>query len=545
LGKNFGRQRSVPLSSTDGNGGYWWQTTAGNWNPYNPGGYAPIDQYNPLAPITAGYWMHLVITYDSTRFISGTAYPYQYFINGRGDGFVWTGPGVNTTGFTVIGARGVFSLENFADRFFSGEVDEVAVYPRLLSGTEITNHFVARGIVIIPPSFSPALLSQTVIEGKDIGFSTTVLGTSPQLQWYKGASRIPGATNASYSIAGVATSDNGTYTLWATNSVGTNSTSATLTVFPPVGYANVTNDLVLHLRFDGDATDTSGRGNNGTPSNGTPPSSPAPAFVSGLIGAQALQYTTTTINDTNFVSGSFVRLGTAGSGPPTDLQFGASTSFTVGLWVRMTNSPGDLPFIGTATNGANNPGWILCPSYEAGGPQWGLNDGTNNFAVNGPDDSINDDAWHNFVLVVNRTTARAYGYLDGVLITSRDISTLGTVDNNNYWPINIGQDPKGTYPEAGSIAVDDIGIWRKALTSLEVASIASAGSTGGRSFDTVGPIPLSITLVGNAAVLSYGAGTLLESTNVASFYSPVIGASAPTYTTSPSGAAKYYRVQVQ
>ena len=72
-----------------------------------------------------------------------------------------------------------------------------------------------------------------------------------------------------------------------------------------------------------------------------------------------------------------------------------------------------------------------------------------------------------------------------------------------------------------------------------------AGSTGGRSFDTVGPIPLAITRSGSSVILSYGAGTLLESTNVAGPYVPVTGASAPSFTTTPSGAAKFYRVLVQ
>jgi hypothetical protein len=424
-------------------------------------------------------------------------------------------------------------------------VDEVAIYPRLLSATEITNHFVARGIVVIPPSFTPALLSQTVTTGKAVSFGTSVLGTSPILQWYKGASPILNATNATYSIASTAISDSGTYTLWATNSVGTNSTSATLTVVPPAGYANVTNGLVLHLRFEGNTTDTSGRGNNGTASSPT-----APAFVPGIIGSQALQYTTV-VSGGNVSGASYVSLGTVGSGPPADLQFGSNTSFSVSVWVKLpTNStPGDLPFIGTATNSQGNPGWFLSPAYQTGGWQFGLNDGVtssgNNIAVSGPDNSINDGNWHNFALAVDRASAVANGYLDGVLVASRNIASLGSINNNNYWPLTIGQDPTHLYPEAGSATLDDVGIWRRALTSLEVANIASAGSAGGRSFDTVGPIPLAITRSGGSLTLSYAAGTLLESPNVAGPYVPVTGANAPSFTTTPSGAAKFYRVLVQ
>jgi len=525
-------------ASTSFNGdavGWRWSADGGNW--IGNAADLPGNGYT-TCPIISGYWSQLVITYDRNRGGTGNN-PYQYFINGQGSviaNYIWTGPGLNGSGPLIIGGHGV-DAGTLADRFFDGQVDEVAIYPRLLSAAEITNHWVARGIVVVPPSFSP-MLSQTVAEGTPVTFSTTVLGTSPQLQWYKNNTKIVGATSAGYSIPSTTVSDNGTYTLWATNSAGTNSVSATLAVFPAVAYANVTNDLVLHLRFDGNAADTSGRGNNGTEIG-------SPSYSSGLIGAQALSYETM-VSGTTVTNASYVRLGTAGSGPPTDLRFGAATSFTVGLWVRMTNSPGDLPFIGTATNAANNPGWVLCPSYQAGGWQWGLNDGAgNNLTVSGAANSINDSNWHHFALVVNRTSGRANAYLDGAAVSTRDISTLGSIDNNNYWPISVGQDPTGLYPEAAAIKVDDIGIWRKALTSLELASIASAGRVGGNSFDTVGPIPLSITPIGGNLVISYGAGTLLEAANVTGPYTPVVGAAAPQYSTSPSGAAKFYRVQIQ
>ena len=532
-----------PVSSSYGSGGWWMQSIDGWWFGDSSAGTFGNNQYlNDLAAIVPGYWSHVVITYDATRVSSGTFYPFILYVNGKTDGFIWGAPPVNTGGPLIVGGRGV-SASTLADRFFDGQVDEVALYPRVLSAGEITNHFVARGIVIIPPTFNPPLLSQTVTTGKTVSFNTTVVGTSPSLQWYKETSPIPNATNATYTIASTAIADSGTYTLWGTNSAGTNSLSATLTVVPPVSHANVTNGLVLHLRFDGDTTDSSGRGNNGTPSSPT-----APAFVPGIVGSQALQYTTATSGG-SVSSASYVSLGAAGSGPPADLRFGAGTSFSVGLWLKLTNGyvAGDLPFIGTETNSANNPGWVLCPGYQTGAWQWDLNDEANNIDVNGPDNSINDGAWHNFVLTVDRAGAVAKSYLDGVLAASRSIASLGSIDHNNYWPIVIGQDPTALYPEAGSATLDDIGIWRRALTPLEVANIASAGSTGGQSFDTVGPIPLAITRSGGSVTLYYAAGTLLQSSTLGAgaVWVSVPGASVPSFTVTPSAAAQYYRVLVQ
>lgn len=361
--------------------------------------------------------------------------------------------------------------------------------------------------------------------------------------------------------------DAGTYTLWATNGASTNSLSASLVVISPVSYANVTNNLVLHLRFDGDTTDSSGRSNNGTPSSTT-----APEFVPGVIGPQAIQLTTTTnLSGTNAVvtSANYVTLGTVGSGPPTDLQFGATTSFSIGMWVKLPagSLPGDTPFIGTATNSNNNAGWDLSPSYRLGGWQWDLNDGVstagNNVNVSGPDGSINDGNWHNFVLTVNRAGQVADSYLDGVHTASKSIASLGSIDNNNYWPIVIGQDPSYVYPEVFSAALDDIGIWRQALTPLEVAQIASAGSTAGRSFDTVAPSGgtqpdiTGISVSGSTVTIKFTAGasdpasafTLFSSGAVDGAYSSAAGStiagSAGSYTATvpANGAMQFYRIQ--
>jgi hypothetical protein len=214
--------------------------------------------------------------------------------------------------------------------------------------------------------------------------------------------------------------------------------------------------------------------------------------------------------------------------------------------VNQTNGAenGDLPFIGTETNSANNPGWDLCPSYHAGGWQWNLNDGVNNIGLNGPNDSINNASWHNFVLSVDRSAQVASSYLDGVLMAQTPITALGNIDNGG--PVVIGQDPTGLYPEAGGFMLDDIGLWRRALSALEVAQIESAGRTAGRSFDTVAStVTLTISRSGSSLTISWPSGTLYQSDKVGpgAIWTPVGGASAPSYTFTPSGTGKYYRVQ--
>jgi hypothetical protein len=576
----------APVSSRVTGAGWWWQTDVeggtGYWIPFGSDA-AHTAWRTPLegtanaatATIVPGQWSHLVLIVDTT-----SGYPITPYINGVGFGS-WGFNAIgnfNGSGPFLIGARGA-SPGAIADTFFDGQVDEVAVYNYALTPTEITNHFIARGIVIIPPFFTTPLLSQTVTTGKSISFSTSVLGTAPiSLQWYKDGKLIIDATNSTYAITNTLLGDAGTYALWAMNSAATTNISASLVVISPVSYANVTNNLVLHLTFDGDTTDSSGRGNNGTPSTSNPPDAP-PVFVPGIIGTQALHYETVVVTNvgvsTNIQSASYVTLGTVGSGPPTDLQFGASTSFSVSLWVKLDAGalPPDLPFIGTSTNSNNYPGWDLSPSFYLGGWQFNLNDGVinsgNNVNVNGPNNSINDGNWHNFVLTVDRTAKVANSYVDGVLGASISIPTLGNIDNNNYWPIVIGQDPtyqyhQGAYgPFAGSATLDDIGIWRQALTALEVAQIASAGSTAGRSFNTVAPSGgtqpdiTGISVSGGTVTIKFTGGasdpasafTLFSSGTVSGVYNSAAGAvvtgSAGSYTATvpTNGAMQFYRIQ--
>ena len=90
-------------------------------------------------------------------------------------------------------------------------------------------------------------------------------------------------------------------------------------------------------------------------------------------------------------------------------------------------------------------------------------------------------------------TGYASTFLDGVLVNTTPISGLGSVDpdpSNPLAVINIGQGGDGKYTEKGGFAIDDLGIWRRALTDIEARSIYIAGQTYGKSFDTPGSVIL-------------------------------------------------------
>jgi len=234
-------------------------------------------------------------------------------------------------------------------------------------------------------------------------------------------------------------------------------------------------------------------------------------------------------------------------GNPTDLQFSSNVNFSVAYWVKIplfNGNPatnGDLPFLGSAVGSFGGQGITFAPSFDAGGWSYSLN---GIVQLYGAANSINDGNWHHLVHSFDRT-GFAVTWLDGVQVDSRLMTGAGNLDTPG--PINIGQDPTGAYVEIGIDDLDDIAIWRRALTAYEAYAIYYMATNSNSSFDTAGPVSLNIANVGNTVQISWrpGAtlGTLLQADNVTGPWTPV-GVYVPVYQVAPGAARKFYRVQL-
>ncbi len=330
-------------------------------------------------------------------------------------------------------------------------------------------------------------------------FTVTALGTPPlSYQWSKDGTNIAGATQNSLTIRPIAPADAGNYMVRVTNISGfRDSTSAMLTVLaPPTNQPSITG-LVLHLPFDNNLTDATGRGNNGTAIQVTATSSnvSSPTFVSGMIGS-ALHYSSDfgVYPCCSTTNANYVTLGVR-----PDLQFGSNTNFSVAYWIRLPASyaGGDLPFFTDAINSTFNGGFCFAPTYGNQGTQTGgsanggwafsLFDGAtgaNGIGVYGDAGSINDGNWHHLVHTIDRINGMVT-YLDGVVAHyvvagGTSVAAAGNIDTG--WPATIGQDPTGHYQESGSADIDDLGVWHRALSALEAGSIYMAGVSNHLSF---------------------------------------------------------------
>ena len=79
----------APVSSSYGSGGWWMQSVSGWWlGDCSSGSFGNNSNLNTAAVIIPGQWSHIVIKYDA----STPAYPFQLYVNGQTDGYIWGGP---------------------------------------------------------------------------------------------------------------------------------------------------------------------------------------------------------------------------------------------------------------------------------------------------------------------------------------------------------------------------------------------------------------------------------------------------------------------
>ena len=375
-------------------------------------------------------------------------------------------------------------------------------------------------VVQVPPQ------EQTITVGESATLTVTARGGRPlSYQWLLNSNAITGATGTNYTIANAQTNQSGYYQVLVSNVFSSVlSKPAKVVVF---GGA-ITNDMVVHLNFDGSFNDASGRGNNAT-AVGTP------TFQPGFLG-QAVHLTTSGSPAGAPATNNYLTLGT-----PSDLNFSSdqdpagAVDFSVSFWTKIFYQNDDQSFIGNKDwNSGSNPGWII--DTEGDGMKWNYRDNAVNVAGVGSTrrDSphvapqLEDGGWHHVLVTMARHSVGRI-YVDGSLLSETALGTdsptniVGSIDTSGLgFSINIGQDGTGHYTDGGSASavdmlMDDVAIWRRVLTDREALGIFNAGlnsnSVDQASIDSVGAAPIvqiqpKDASAGAGAQVSFNVGVL-------------------------------------
>lgn len=327
-------------------------------------------------------------------------------------------------------------------------------------------------------------------------------------------------TNGVFTLSNLQSGNAGSYQLVVSNSYGL--ASGNSAIFR-VWTGALASNLVVHLTFDGNLNDTSGRGNNGTyQSNGANANS-SPTFAAGILGQAFRVNTAKDSSDYEYAT----------LGYPLDLQFADTNDFSVCFWVNCTNQSDDIPFISNKDwDSSSNPGWGI---FSQSGGNYrvnvtGPNGGADKYSQTDTPKVLKNGKWHHVAVSIQHApfgqAAYIYGYLDGVLVSKHPMSVAGTLDTSSLaltdsqtsapaptpiqsqFAVNIGQDGTGLYTDnhGGNMTafMDDLGIWRRAITASEVASIYSSGLNGKDLSQASLSSQLNIIVRNGVAYLTWG-----------------------------------------
>lgn len=476
----------------------------------NSGGAAAIVQSAVLPNDT---WQHLVAVYSEPLGV------FRIYING-----VEVASGAPTAGLlqnsheVSIGSRQLSS--GAYDLNFNGKVDDVRIYGRALTPRDVTELY--NQAELIPPSIITPPAGGVVFAFENFALTVAAEGSAPlQYQWSKNGTPIPGGTNASLALPNISAGDAGSYTVRVRNAVGSaDSAPAIVTVSDPAPALDT--DLVLHLKLDETtgsvAVDASGLGHDGTLQGFA--DSP---WTTGIVGGAIA------LNPDGAAGDDVVLVPDDGT-----FDFSASMEFSLSAWV---NAP--------ATQEAGAA--ILCKGTGAGNEQFCL-DAVPAFRFFGwtgaqppvyvLQSSITpDETWQHVAGVFSRSLNRLKLYVDGVEAAS-GMPPASIVQNSHEISVGSRQLNNTVYDLNLQGAIDDVRVYRRALTPREIKSLAEFGH----------PPRLNITASGGQAIISWpatGASYVLESSSAlpAPSWDVVAGVVNNQVTVSVGSAPRFFRLR--
>ncbi len=152
-------------------------------------------------------------------------------------------------------------------------------------------------------------------------------------------------------------------------------------------------------------------------------------------------------------------------------------SFTYMVWIKKTGNAGnfDIPIYRGGSSAAFAGFCITCGSADC---RAAISDGTRNppastqmatFRTGGSTTTALFGRWVLLTAVVDREKKQLRSYLDGVLITTADISQVGSVSSD--YNLEFGSSYINTRNNFFWGSIDDVSIWNKALSEQEIKEI--------------------------------------------------------------------------
>jgi hypothetical protein len=446
-----------------------------------------------------------------------------------------------------IGGAGILDTTG---NFFTGLIDEVAVFDRALSVNELSD-LVGAALLggALPPGIANVSGSQTLYAGRTATFQVSAVGTTPQYRWRTNGVPLPnggnvsGATTDTLTITNVSALNQASYDVVVTNGVGsvTSTPPATLTVITPapgsyeaailaanpIAYyrLNSTNDPAPGTEVNWDYWG----GRNGVYGSGSQNG------FNLIYGPIPPDFSFETNNWGVSVSSNVV--SSHATAPIGSLS---TNTVTMTMWIQPTTMLQDA-FAGLLVN--RNAGVAGGFNYCGGnlGYTWNNNNAATYNAtygnVSGRSDLIPPtNEWSFVALVVEPTQATVYMINQHGMRSATNILAHTSDVFGNNWRIgndDVNNNNLSTRSFAGYI--DEVAVFNYSMTGAQLLNLYNKA---GIPF-----VNVNIQSLGGNVVVSWPQGTLLEATAVTGPWTT--NAATSPYTNAPASAQKYYRVQVR
>ena len=414
-------------------------------------------------PLNDGQWHHIAAVRNNASAEN------SLFVDGRREdsvGFSYT-TGFGSATFPIN--IGWLNLTPFYH--FKGTIDEVALYDRALTETEIQQHYLDgaanTGYCTDDPPAAPQIISPAVttayagwpyvynvdatgnpaptysLSGEPAGM--TIDAGSGIIQW------IPGSTD--------------TLTVSADNSEGTDGQTFTITVLNP---SLCPSDITHYWKLDEDAAGSYRdvrRANNAVCSD-------CPAAVPGLI-ENAQQF--------DAISRVNVKDDNTFDWRPND-------SFSIELWMMTdpaSTCAGTEVFMGRDDRGTSLHWWLGCSPAGGYARFYLVDKGGTDSGVSGTTD-LTDGSWHHIVATRDADSDTINLYVDGALEGTQSAAYPAGFDSRTS-PVNIGWlNVSPYYHFVGTL--DDVAVYDRVLSDTEIYQHSLAGASGKGYCDTVTPV---------------------------------------------------------
>jgi hypothetical protein len=403
----------------------------------------------PAGSIAVGQTYHVVGSYDGST--------QRLYLNGKMvTSTALTGAATSTTSQLTIGSW------DGGGEFFSGQVDDVALYAKALSATQVGNHYTAAtggpapttqtvsvtttgtgtGTVVSSPSgiSCPSTCSMTVPSGSTVTLTATPASGSTFGGWTAGAC--------------TGTSTTCTFNAYAATSATVSFTNSSPPPPPPAGTgyaATVTADGPVSYWRLGETSGTTAADATGNH---------AGTFTNGPTLGQPSLLTSDTNPSVSFDGvNDDLRVPDA-----TDLQF--ATSFSLETWIRPTSLPATGAFASVLSKAESYSLQFNGPRLEFTIIQSGVRK-----RLQAPAGAVAAGQTYHVVATYDGTTQRLY--LNGAQVTSSALTGAASATTNQ---LTIGSWSGGEFL-AGRI--DEVAAYAKTLSSTQVKAHYSAGTTAG------------------------------------------------------------------